>query len=188
MSKKPTIVIAFPHGGIIPAKVLETHQNISVLPHEPIEVPKFYGDHLITDRIAYDVLEADRRKKADAAAATKVAETARADAGAMEALKAENARLTLKLDGTVAELGDAAKKIIALEADKVKLSGEVGSLQADLNDANKAHADEVDKLGKELEAERNNVATLTEQLAEAKKPPTQGQETLKIDGEGGKSK
>ncbi|GAA5665155.1 hypothetical protein Brsp07_03658 [Brucella sp. NBRC 14130] len=188
MSKKSTIVVAFPHGGIIPAGVLEKPANVSVLPHEPIEVPKFYGEHLISDRIAYDFVEAENRKKADAASAAKDAETARADAETLEALNEKIARLASENEKLIADRDEADKKISALESDKVKLSGEIGSLQADLSDANKALADERDRLGKELDAERNNVAMLTEQLAEATKPPAQTQESLKMDGDSGKSK
>lgn len=188
MSKKSTIVVAFPHGGIIPAGVLEKPANVSVLPHEPIEVPKFYGEHLISDRIAYDFVEAENRKKADAASAARDAETARADAETLESLNEQIARLTSENEKLIANLDEADKKISALESDKVKLSGEIGSLQADLTDADKALADERDRLGKELDAERNNVAMLTEQLAEATKPPAQTQESLKMDGDSGKSK
>ena len=188
MSKKSTIVVAFPHGGIIPAGVLEKPANVSVLPHEPIEVPKFYGEHLISDRIAYDYVEAEKRKKADAASAARDAETGRADAETLESLNEQIARLTSENETLIADLDEADKKISALESDKVKLSGEIGSLQADLSDANKALADERDRLGKELDAERNNVAMLTEQLAEATKPPAQTQESLKMDGDSGKSK
>lgn len=188
MSKKSTLVVAFPHGGIIPAGVLEKPANVSVLPHEPIEVPKFYGEHLISDRIAYDFVEAENRKKADAASAAKDAETARANAVALESLNEEIARLTSENAKLTADLDEAGKKISALESDKIKLSGEIGSLQADLTDADKTLADERDRLGKKLEAERNNVTTLTEQLAEATKPPVQTQESLKMDGDSGKSK
>lgn len=188
MSKKSTIVVAFPHGGIIPARVLEQPANVSVLPHEPIEVPKFYGEHLISDRIAYDYVEAEKRKKADAASAAQDAEIARADAGALEALNQKIARLASEKEKLTADLEESGKKISVLESDKVKLSGEIGALQTDLKDAVTAHADDLDKLVKELEAERKNVATLTEQLAEATKPPVQQQESLKMDGDGGKSK
>ena len=106
----------------------------------------------------------------------------------MEALNEQIARLTSENEKLIADRDEADKKISALESDKVKLSGEIGSLQADLSDANKALADECDRLGKELDAERNNVAMLTEQLAEATKPPAQTQESLKMDGDSGKSK
>lgn len=162
MSKKPTIVIAFPRGGIIPASVLNAKDNYTASPHKPVEVPKAYGEHLISDCLAYDYLEADKRKKADAEAAEKSAETARGDAAAMEVLRAEVARLTSERD--------------QLAADKVRLSGEIGSLQADLNDANKALSDE-----------RANVVTLTEQLSEVTKPQVQ-QASLEMDAESGKSK
>ncbi|MEN5300189.1 hypothetical protein ABE530_17875 [Brucella sp. TWI559] len=187
MSKKSTILVAFPNGGIIPANVLEMKNNVSVLPHQPIEVPKVYGDHLISDRIAYDYAEAEKRKKAIAAAA-KDAETTHADADDPEALKEEITRLESERGKLVGDLQRADTKITGLEAYKLRLSGEVGSLQADLNDANQALADQADKLRKELEAERKHVAALTEQLAEATKPPQQQQEALNIDSDGGKSK
>ena len=188
MSKKPTIAIAFLRGGIIPGTVLGEDEDVAVPPHTPFEVPKIYGDHLISDRIAYDFVEAEKRKKADVAAAAKDAETVRANTGAVDKLKGEIARLTSDRDKLTADLDEAVKKISRLESDKVKLSGEIGSLQADLEDADKAIADERDRLGKELEAERENVAMLTEQLAEATKPPVQRQETLKMGSDGGNSK
>lgn len=188
MSKKPNIVVAFPRGGIIPAAVLEKSDNVPVRPHEPIEVPKVYGDHLISDRIAYDYTEAEKRKKSATESAAKDAETARLDAEAVQALNEKIALLASENNKLTADLDEADKKISALESDKVKLSGEIGSLQGDLKDANKLLADEREKLGKELEAERKNVATLTEQLSEATKPPVQQQETLKIDSDGGRSK
>ena len=106
----------------------------------------------------------------------------------MQALNEKIALLASENNKLTADLDEADKKISALESDKVKLSGEIGSLQGDLKDANKLLADEREKLGKELEAERKNVATLTEQLSEATKPPVQQQETLKIDSDGGRSK
>lgn len=188
MSKKPNIVVAFPRGGIIPAAVLEKSDDVPVRPHEPIAVPKIYGDHLISDRIAYDYAEAEKRKKAAAESAGADAETARLDAEAVQSLNEKIALLTSENNKLTADLDDAGKKISALESDKVKLSGEIGSLQTDLTDAGMAHADELDKLVKELEAERKNVTTLTEQLTDATKPPVQQQESLKMDGDGSKSK
>lgn len=188
MSKKPNIVVAFPRGGIIPAAVLEKSDDVPVRPHEPIAVPKVYGDHLISDRIAYDYAEAEKRKKAAAESAEADAETARLDAEAVQSLNEKIALLTSENNKLTADLDDAGKKISALESDKVKLSGEIGSLQTDLEDAREAHTDELDKLVKELEAERKNVATLTEQLTDTTKPPVQQQESLKMDGDGSKSK
>jgi len=188
MSKKPNIVVAFPRGGIIPAAVLEKSDDVPVRPHEPISVPKVYGDHLISDRIAYDYAEAEKQKKAAAASASEAIDAARADAAALETLNEKIALLTSENNKLTADLGDASNKISALESDKVKLSGEVGSLQTDLKDAGTAHADELDKLVNELEVERKNVATLTKQLAQATKPPVQQQESLKMEGEGSKSK
>jgi len=188
MSKKLNIVVAFPRGGIIPAAVLEKSEDVPVRPHEPIEVPKVYGDHLISDRIAYDYVEAEKRKNAAAELATKHVEAASSEAEAMEALNKQIALLTSEKDRLTASLDDAGKKISELKSDKVKLSGEIGSLQNDLKDADKVLVGERDKFGKELEAERENVATLTQQLAEATKPPVQQQESLKMEGETGKTK
>lgn len=177
MSKKSTIVVAFPHGGIIPAGVLEKPANVSVLPHEPIEVPKFYGEHLISDRIAYDFVEAEKRKKADAASAARDAATASADAEALEKLRSENTRLTTDLEKAKADLTIAESTIAELKLDKVKLSGEIGSLQNDLKDANTS-----------LETAQNDIATLTEQLGEATKPADEQQGSLGMENGAGNGK
>lgn len=54
MSKKDMVEIAFPYGGIIPAKVLGEAKDVKLDPHAPRNVPKAYAEHLIADRIAYD--------------------------------------------------------------------------------------------------------------------------------------
>lgn len=205
MSKKPTIVVAFPRGGIIPASVLNEDEDYTASPHKPVEVPKAYGDHLIADRLAYDVLEADKRKKAENEAAAQTVIASVADKGEVDRLNALTVSLTAERDklavgleavaGKIAQLNadnielsdDLAKlqlslktatdTVAQLESDKVKLSGEVGELQRDLDEAQLL-----------LKTERENVVTLTEQLSEATKPPVQQQETLNMDGANGKSK
>lgn len=46
------LTIAFPHGGIIPASVMGTEEDVHVDASTPIEVPEGYGLHLISDRFA----------------------------------------------------------------------------------------------------------------------------------------
>ncbi|MFS2324029.1 hypothetical protein U2P60_01075 [Brucella sp. H1_1004] len=205
MSKKSTIVVAFPRGGIIPASVLDASDDYTAPPHKPVEVPKAYGEHLIIDRLAYDVLEADKRRKAQAETTAQSAASSDTDkaeldrlntlaanltverdkltvlladeAGKIERLKTDNNKLSVDLAKVQLSLKTATDTIAQLEADKVKLSGAAGELQRDLDEAHQL-----------LKTERENVVTLTEQLAEATKPPVQQQESLKMEGETGKSK
>lgn len=177
MSKKSTIVVAFPRGGIIPASVLDASEDYTAPPHKPVEVPKAYGEHLITDRLAYDVLEADKRRKAQAETAAQSAASSDTDKAELDRLKTDNTKLSDDLTKLQLSLKTATDTIAQLEADKIKLSGEAGELQRDL--------DEVHQL---LKTERENVLSLTEQLSEATKPPVQQQESLKMDGDTGKSK
>lgn len=48
------MTIAYPHGGILPASVTGGEEK-RVPPHEPVSVPRYYGEHLIHDRFAYEV-------------------------------------------------------------------------------------------------------------------------------------
>lgn len=52
MSSKETVHIAFPYGGILPAGIAG-EKDRPVGPHEPVRVPKSYGDSLVEDRFAY---------------------------------------------------------------------------------------------------------------------------------------
>lgn len=61
MSKSETMYIAFPFGGSIPGPVLNEKEDKKVGPHDPIRVPRSYGEHLVSDRFAY---EAEAPKKA----------------------------------------------------------------------------------------------------------------------------
>lgn len=205
MSKKSTIVVAFPRGGIIPASVLDASEDYTAPPHKPVEVPKAYGEHLITDRLAYDVLEADKRRKVQAETSEQIVVLSDTDKAELDRLTALTANLTVERDELTVMLADEAGKIAPLktentklsddlakvqlslkaavdtitqlEADKVKLSGEAGEFQRDLDEAHEL-----------LKTERENVATLKQQLEEATKPPVQQQEFLKMEGETGKSK
>lgn len=61
MSKSETMYIAFPFGGSIPGPVLNEKEDRKVGPHDPVRVPRSYGEHLVNDRFAY---EAEPPKKA----------------------------------------------------------------------------------------------------------------------------
>lgn len=78
------IGIAFHKGGIIPAAVLKRETDTVVRPHEAVEVPADYGQHLINDKFAYakEVEKAAKsaKKTAPSAADITVAEKALKDA------------------------------------------------------------------------------------------------------------
>lgn len=61
MSKSETMYIAFPYGGILPADVAGGDEK-KVGPHDPVKVPRTYGEHLIEDRFAYRA-EAPKARK-----------------------------------------------------------------------------------------------------------------------------
>jgi hypothetical protein len=49
MSKK-MITVSSPRGIILEAKAMGTDKDVRVGPHEPVDVPEDYGNHLIADR------------------------------------------------------------------------------------------------------------------------------------------
>lgn len=53
MSSKETMLIAFPNGGILPASITGDKDK-PVDPHDPVRVPRDYGEHLVHDRFAYE--------------------------------------------------------------------------------------------------------------------------------------
>lgn len=61
MSKSSTMFIAFPNGGILPADIAGGKET-PVAAHEPVRVPRSYGEHLVSDRFAYET-EAPKRKQ-----------------------------------------------------------------------------------------------------------------------------
>lgn len=69
MAKSDTMTIAFPNGGILPRDVTGDVEHV-VGPHEAVEVPRAYGEHLTTDRFAYEV-KPDRPNKVDGSAREK---------------------------------------------------------------------------------------------------------------------
>lgn len=58
MTKK--IRIAFPQGGIVPAKVLDKKEDKDCAAGEPVLVPEGYGRHLIADRFAVEVTQTQK--------------------------------------------------------------------------------------------------------------------------------
>ncbi|MEJ8474460.1 hypothetical protein [Roseibium algae] len=60
MAAKSSMLIQFPRGGTIPAKVLGAKKDRVCEPGEPVKVPKTYATHLIERRIAVAAEEASR--------------------------------------------------------------------------------------------------------------------------------
>lgn len=55
LTKEDTIRIAFPNGGKLPASVIGGKTERVVPPHQGVNVPRRYGEHLIADRFAYEI-------------------------------------------------------------------------------------------------------------------------------------
>lgn len=62
MAKSDTMTIAFPNGGILPRDVTGGDER-PVGPHEVVDVPRSYGEHLVSDRFAYEAKPAHRGHK-----------------------------------------------------------------------------------------------------------------------------
>lgn len=109
MSKSDSMFIAFSHGGILPSSITGGDER-RVGPHEPVRVPRSYGEHLIADRFAYEA-EAPK-KKADPAAAA----------------------LQKQLQDLEARLSDGRAAVAAATdlAEKGRLEAEVADLEAEL--------------------------------------------------------
>ncbi|RWD71643.1 hypothetical protein [Mesorhizobium sp.] len=112
------IWIAFKHGGIIPATIAGGKEK-RVGPHEPVEVPEAYGQHLIDDRFAYKAEKPATPKsgkgaKQDPAKAARAAELA---ASIVDLKKAVESASDLEAKTTLAaELAAAEDELKALEA------------------------------------------------------------------------
>lgn len=69
MTKSDTMTIAFANGGILPREVTGGDEQ-PVGAHEAVDVPRAYGEHLISDRFAYETKPArPSHKKAEGAKA-----------------------------------------------------------------------------------------------------------------------
>ena len=64
MAKSDTMLIAFPNGGILPCEVTGGDER-AVPPHEPVEVPTAYGQHLVDDRFAYKPKPASKKSSSE---------------------------------------------------------------------------------------------------------------------------
>lgn len=114
---KETMTIAYRNGGILPAEIAGGKER-RIAPHEPVKVPRSYGEHLVHDRFAYEV---DGRKKATA----RKASSEQVDPAGVDDLKKH--------------LSDLQEKI-AIEGDldaKAKLETEAAELSARIDAAEK---------------------------------------------------
>lgn len=66
MAKSDTMTIVFPNGGILPRDITGGGER-TVAAHEPVDVPRAYGEHLVSDRFAYEAKPV-RKTKAEAVA------------------------------------------------------------------------------------------------------------------------
>lgn len=117
MSSK--IGIAFVKGGIIPAAVMKKDKDVTVPPHEAIEVPEKYGLHLIADKFAYakNVVE-----KKPAAKSNKGGKGKEPDADQIADAEETVAKAQAELDGAGGDLAAKAAAEQNLEAAKAALA------------------------------------------------------------------
>jgi hypothetical protein len=62
VAKIDMMTIAFAHGGILPTEITGGAEQ-RVPAHKPVDVPRAYGEQLVTDRFAYE--PGDHSKEAD---------------------------------------------------------------------------------------------------------------------------
>lgn len=102
------IGIAFVKGGIIPAAIMNKDKDVRVPPHEAIEVPESYGQHLIDDKFAY-------AKDVDKKGSGKTSKSAKGkEPDAAKIAAAEQAVTDAEKELAAAE-GDLAKEALARE-------------------------------------------------------------------------
>ncbi|MDI7864303.1 hypothetical protein MRS76_20400 [Rhizobiaceae bacterium n13] len=108
------IGIAFVKGGIIPASILKKDKDVHVAPHEAIEVPAAYGQHLIDDKFAYAkaVEKVAKSGKKESAAPEIPVDSANHIAAAEKAVADAEAKLAAAGDD------EAAKAAATLEVDE----------------------------------------------------------------------
>lgn len=165
MSKQDMVEIAFPSGGIIPAKVLGEAKDVQLNPHEPRNVPKAYAEHLIADRIAYDHKARQKQLKLveeQKSAALQNAQDQADKQAVIEKLQADFTALTDERNGLADDLATATA-----ELDEVK--------------------EQVATLESELETSKAANLELTAQLQAAEADASK-QGALKIDGNAEKTK
>lgn len=117
MAKEDTITIAFPNGGLLPRSVTGENADKPVQPRQAVDVPRRYGEHLISDRFAYEV-KSDRPKR-------KVAAQKSSEEVAIAELKAALVQLR----------ADAAKA--TSEEDKAALSRQISAAETLLGELDK---------------------------------------------------
>lgn len=138
MSKSSTMYIAFPNGGIIPAKLVdETERRVG--PHEAVKVPRDYGESLVTDRFAYET---------DAAAA-KPARSARQsepDAHSVREVALKKAEADIAARETAVKTAEAA--LAEREAAVAKAEADIAAREAEAKTAEGALAERESAIAK----------------------------------------
>ena len=102
MSKSKTISIAFDTIGRIPAGILKDGKSAIVDPHKAIDVPRIYGEHLISNHLAYDPDERARANEKNA----EQQETRSARTGKDKGQMKQVSELEAKLAGATKKLED----------------------------------------------------------------------------------
>lgn len=126
MSKSDTMLIAFPHGGTLPAS-LGGGKERKAGPHEAVKVPLAYGTSLVDDGFAYETDPA-RAKAASEARAGGLPDR-EAVLRKAEAALAEREAAVAKAEA------DVAARETAVESAEVELAGReaaVGQAEAEL--------------------------------------------------------
>lgn len=101
MAKTEMMTIAFPNGGIIPGEITGGVEK-PVSAHEGVEVPKAYGEQLVSDRFAYEVATVAQPEPLTAAQRKKL--EARLDVLRAEHDKAADDEQKAKLSSEIAEV------------------------------------------------------------------------------------
>lgn len=165
MSKKDVVEIAFPSGGIIPAKVLGEAKDVKLDPHAPCNVPKAYAEHLIADRIAYDYKARQEQKKL-------AEDQKQADLqGAQD--QSDKQAVIDKLQADLTEV----------TANRDELADDLATMQADLDELKAQNA----TLASDFEASKAANSVLEAELKDAKTSATK-QGDLQIGNEPEKTK
>lgn len=165
MSKQDMVEIAFPYGGIIPAKVLGAPKDVKLAPHTPHKVPKDYAEHLIADLIAYDYKARQKQQ-----------EIAKEQKNATVQIAKEQADKQVEIDKLQAALAEVTDERNKSADDLVTAYAELGELKA-----------QISTLENELEASKDANMLLEASLKEAMAVTTK-QGDLQIGNESEKAK
>lgn len=110
--KSDTMKIAFPNGGILPRDITGGEER-AVSAHEAVEVPRAYGEHLISDRFAYEAKPA-RKSKAEIAAEAARSKLEQQLAGLREAHAKADSQVAK--DKIAEKIASAEKQLVEMDA------------------------------------------------------------------------